>query len=154
MPSDVEKRLAALGLSLPAAPAPVANYVPYLIAGDQLFISGQISKAGDGRVSDRNAWRRARCGGGQDAARLCALNILAQAKAALGDLGACRAGHAADWVRCVNAGLHRSALVINGASDLMVAALGDAGRHTRAAVGVASLPLGAAVEIDAILRFK
>ena len=154
MPTDAEKRLAALGLTLPPAPAPVANYVPYLMAGDLLFVSGQISKAGDGSVLSGTLGAGLDVVAGQQAARLCALNILAQAKAALGDLSCI--------VQVVKlTGFVASApsftdqpLVINGASDLFVAALGDAGRHTRAAVGVTSLPVGAAVEIDAIIRFE
>lgn len=154
MPSDVEKRLAALGLSLPAAPAPVANYLPYLIAGDLLFISGQISKAGDGRVLTGTLGAGLDVAGGQDAARLCALNILAQAKAALGNLARVAQVMRLTGFVASTPDFTDQPLVINGASDLFVAALGDACRHTRAAVGVASLPAGAAVEIDAILRFK
>jgi enamine deaminase RidA (YjgF/YER057c/UK114 family) len=154
MTAECEQRLKALGLALPAAPAPVANYVPFLLAGDQLFISGQISKAGDGRVAAGTIGAGLDVAAGQEAAKLCALNILAQAKAALGDLD--RIGQVLRLTGYVasTAAFTDQPLVINGASDLMVAVLGDAGRHTRAAVGVASLPMGAAVEVDAILRVR
>lgn len=154
MPTNAENRLAALGLTLPSAPAPVANYVPFLIAGDLLFVSGQISKAGDGSVACGTLGAGLDVAAGQKAAQLCALNILAQAKAALGDLS--RIVHVLKLTGFVASTpqFTDQPLVINGASDLMVAALGDAGRHTRAAVGVTSLPVGAAVEIDAIIKFK
>lgn len=150
--SAIEARLAELGLALPAAPAPVANYVPHAITGELLFVSGQISKAADGTVLAGRLGERLSVADGQQAARLCALNILAQAKAALGSLE--RIGQ----VLRLNGFVHATAdfndhpLVINGASDLMVAVLGDKGRHTRVAVGVAGLPGGCAVEIDAIIR--
>ena len=154
MTESVEARLKEMGLTLPAAPQAVANYVPFLISGDQLFISGQVSKGGDGRVVTGVLGAGLDVAAGQEAARLCALNILAQAKAALGDLS-----RVVQILRLT--GFVASApsftdqpQVINGASDLMGAALGDRGKHTRSAVGVASLPLGAAVEIDAILRVR
>jgi enamine deaminase RidA (YjgF/YER057c/UK114 family) len=152
MTTTAEDRLKALGLALPSAPAPVANYVPYLISGDLLFVSGQISKAGDGTVVKGILGVDLDVATGQHAARVCALNILAQAKAALGDLQ--RVAQVLRLTGFVASTPQNSEqpLVINGASDLMVAVLGDAGRHTRAAVGVASLPVGAAVEIDAILK--
>lgn len=154
MTTPIEQRLTALGLTLPPAPAPVANYVPYLLAGDQLFISGQISKAADGTVLVGTLGAGLNVAAGQDAARLCALNILAQAKAALGDLGRIVQVLRLTGFVASAAEFKDQPQVINGASDLMVAVLGDAGRHTRAAVGVASLPAGAAVEIDAILRVR
>ncbi|MEQ1669576.1 MAG: RidA family protein [Hyphomicrobium sp.] len=154
MTAKCEDRLKALGLQLPPAPAPVANYVPYLRAGDQLFISGQIAKAGDGRIATGTLGAGLDVAAGQEAARLCALNILAQAKAALGDLDrVVQVLRLTGFVASTPAFTDQP-LVVNGASDLMVAVLGDAGRHTRAAVGVASLPAGAAVEIDAILKVR
>lgn len=154
MTASIEQRLTALGLALPPAPAPVANYVPYLLAGDQLFISGQISKTADGTVLGGTLGAGLAVAAGQDAARLCALNILAQAKAALGDLGRIVQVLRLTGFVASTADFKDQPQVINGASDLMVAVLGDTGRHTRAAVGVASLPAGAAVEIDAILRVR
>jgi len=151
MSSAVEARLAELGLVLPAAPNPVANYVPFLVAGNLLVISGQISKAADGTVLTGRLGERLSIAEGQKAAQLCALNILAQAKAALGSLD--RVGQ----LLRLNGFVHATSdfndhpQVINGASDLMVAVLGDRGRHTRVAVGVAGLPGGCAVEIDALI---
>ena len=150
--AEIEARLAALGLQLPSAPAPVANYVPYLIAGDLLFVSGQISKAHDGSLMTGILGATRDVAAGQAAAQLCALNILAQAKAALGDLGRIAQVLRLTGFVASTPAFTDQPLVVNGASDLMVAVLGEAGRHTRAAVGVTSLPANAAVEIDAILR--
>jgi enamine deaminase RidA (YjgF/YER057c/UK114 family) len=151
MTGTIEARLAELGLTLPPAPNPVANYVPTAIAGNLLFISGQISKAGDGTIVTGTLGAGVGVETGQAAARLCALNILAQAKAALGSLD-----RIAQIVRLTGfvsatADFPDHPKVVNGASDLMVEVLGDKGRHTRAAVGVASLPMGSAVEVDAII---
>ncbi len=152
MSTTIEQRLAALGLVLPEAPAPVANYVPHLIAGELLFVSGQISKAADGSIITGRLGDGLSIEEGQKAAQCCALNILAQAKAALGSLDRVAQvmrlnGFVASTPDCGD-----QPKVVNGASDLMVALLGDAGRHTRVAVGVASLPAGCAVEIDAVIR--
>ena len=151
MNGKVEARLAALGLVLPAAPAPVANYVPAFLAGNLLFISGQISKAADGTLAKGKLGADLTIEQGQAAARLSALNILSQAKAAVGELD--RITRVVRLTGFVNAtpDFTDHPQVVNGASDLMVQVLGDAGRHTRAAVGVSSLPLGCAVEVDAIL---
>ena len=154
MSTKPEQRLAALGLTLPNAPAPVANYVPYLLSGDLLYISGQVSKAPDGTLLCGRLGDGLSVEEGQKAARYCALNILSQAKAALGDLGRIEqvlrlTGFVASAPDCGD-----QPVVVNGASDLMVDVLGDAGRHTRAAVGVAALPGGCAVEVDAILRVR
>jgi enamine deaminase RidA (YjgF/YER057c/UK114 family) len=149
-----DARLKELGLALPPAPQPVANYVPFLLSGDQLFISGQISKAGDGNVTKGILGAGLDVAAGQAAARLCALNILAQAKAALGDLERIEQVLRLTGFVTSSATFTDQPLVINGASDLIGTVLGDRGRHTRAAVGVASLPMGAAVEIDAILRVR
>lgn len=150
MTDKIAARLRELGLELPAAPAPVANYVPYLISGNHLYISGQISKAADGTLISGRVGDTVPVETGIDAAKACALNILAQAQAALGSLE--RVNQLVRLTGFVNAGpdFTDHPKVINGASDLMVAVLGDKGRHTRAAVGVSSLPVGAAVEIDAI----
>lgn len=150
MSNPVDERLAALGVTLPAAASPAANYVPFVLEGGLLTISGQLpiengAVAVTGRLGDTVSLTD-----GQRAARLCAINILAQAKAALGDLGRIR--------RCVRLGGFVAStadftdqhLVMNGASDLIGDALGDAGKHARAAVGTASLPRGAAVEVEAL----
>jgi enamine deaminase RidA (YjgF/YER057c/UK114 family) len=155
MTSRTEARLKDLGLALPAAPAPVANYVPFVITGSLLFISGQVPLEG-GKVRHVGAVGGAlTLADGQDAARLCAINILAQAKSA-------RNGDLDRIVRCVKLGGFVSCTpaftdhpkVINAASDLMVAVLGDAGRHSRFAVGAPSLPLGAAVEVEAVFEIR
>lgn len=150
MSDKIAARLRELGLELPAAPAPVANYVPYLISGDHLYVSGQISKAADGTLIAGRVGDTASVETGIEAAKACALNILAQAQAALGSLD--RVTQLVRLTGFVSSGpdFTDHPKVINGASDLMVAVLGDKGRHTRAAVGVSSLPVGAAVEIDAI----
>jgi enamine deaminase RidA (YjgF/YER057c/UK114 family) len=152
MNGKVEARLQSLGIVLPAAPNPVANYVPCYIAGNLLFISGQISKAGDGTVVKGRLGAELTVEQGAAAARLCALSILAQAKAAVGDLD--RIAQVIKLTGFVNAvpEFADHPQVINGASDLMVEVLGDSGRHTRAAVGVSGLPMGCAVEVDAILE--
>jgi enamine deaminase RidA (YjgF/YER057c/UK114 family) len=147
-----EENLAALGLSLPAAPAPAANYVPFVQTGTQLFISGQISQ-------DENGLIKGRLGAdmtteeGAAAAKRCALSLIAQARAACGgDLR--RVARVVKLVGFVNStpDFTDQPKVINGASDLMVAVFGDKGRHARSAVSAAALPLGVAVEIEAILE--
>lgn len=151
MTGTIEARLAELGLTLPSAPNPVANYVPYAVTGNLLFISGQISKAADGTIVTGLLGRDVTVETGQSAARLCALNILAQAKAALGDLDRIAQVVRLTGFVAATADFADHPKVVNGASDLMVEVLGDKGRHTRAAVGVASLPMGSAVEVDAII---
>lgn|SRR5690349_18568307 len=151
MDDKVEARLATLGIALPEAPNPVANYVPSALAGNLLFISGQISKAGDGSIASGRLGGGLTVAEGRAAARLCALNILAQARAALGSLD--RIGQIVRLNGFVNAApeFTEHPQVLNGASDLMVEVLGDKGRHSRVAVGVSSLPLGCAVEVDAVI---
>jgi enamine deaminase RidA (YjgF/YER057c/UK114 family) len=154
MSGEIAARLRDLGLELPPAPSPVANYVPTLIAGNLLFISGQISKTGDGTLLSGRVGDTVSVEDGIAAAKACALNVLAQAQAALGDLD--RIAQVMRLTGFVNAGpdFADHPKIINGASDLMVAVLGDRGRHTRAAVGVSGLPAGAAVEVDAIFSVK
>ena len=150
MAGEVEARLEVLDLTLPEIPLPVADYVPFLHMNGQLFVAGQLPFK-DGKLAVTGTLAAGLdLAQGREAARLCALNILAQAKAALGDLDRI--------VQClrlngfVNAapGFLDHPKVINGASELIVKVLGQKGRHTRIAVGCSSLPLGAAVEIDAI----
>lgn len=144
---SIETRLSELGLDLPDAPAPVANYVPFVITGKQLFVSGQISRGVTGKLgADMTAEE------GAEAAKLCALSLLAQAKAATGDLD--RIARVVKLVGFVNStpDFTDQPKVINGASDLMVAVFGEAGRHARSAVSAASLPGGVAVEIEAIFE--
>jgi enamine deaminase RidA (YjgF/YER057c/UK114 family) len=154
MSGKVEARLKSLGIALPAAPNPVANYVPSCLAGNLLFISGQISRAADGAVSKGRLGADLTIDQGREAARLAALNVLAQVKAAVGELD--RVAQVVRLTGFVNAApdFTDHPQVVNGASDLMVEVLGDKGRHTRAAVGVSSLPMGCAVEVDAILLIE
>jgi enamine deaminase RidA (YjgF/YER057c/UK114 family) len=152
--NDAEQRLSGMGLKLPEAPKPVASYVPFIISGDQLFISGQISTDDAGRVLTGVLGAGMSIEEGQAAARHAALNILAQAKTALGSLERIVQVLRLTGYVTSSAGFKDQPKVINGASDLLVAVLADAGRHTRSAVGVASLPLGACVEIDAILKIR
>jgi enamine deaminase RidA (YjgF/YER057c/UK114 family) len=154
MNGKVEARLQSLGIVLPAAPNPVANYVPSCLAGNLLFISGQISRAADGTVTKGRLGTDLTVDEGRAAARLSALNVLAQVKAAVGALD--RIVQLIRLTGFVNAAPEFAdhPQVLNGASDLMVEVLGDKGRHTRVAVGVSSLPMGCAVEVDAILLIE
>lgn len=149
MTNSIENRLESLGIQLPDAPAPAANYIPYLIEGGILFISGQISKAGDGSLITGKLGADLDIEAGQEAAKVCAINILAQAKAALGDLE--RIKNMIKLGGFVNATPEFSdhPQVINGASNFLAEVLGEKGQHTRFAVGVAGLPFNVAVEIDA-----
>jgi enamine deaminase RidA (YjgF/YER057c/UK114 family) len=153
--SEVEKKLQAMGISLPTPAAPVANYVPFVLTGSLLVISGQVAFAADGKIPPAHAGK---VGGqvspeaGVAAARQCAINLLAQAKAAVGDLD--------KVTRCVRLGgfinvapgFSAIAPIMNGASDLIVEVLGDKGRHARSTIGVAELPLDSAVEVEALFE--
>ncbi|WP_417263450.1 RidA family protein [Celeribacter sp.] len=149
---DLSAKLSELGLALPAAPAPAANYVPYVISGNQLFISGQISNGPDGLICGKLGADMATEDGAK-AAQTCALALLAQANAAVeGDFS--KVKRLVKLVGFVNstAEFTEQPKVVNGASDLMVEVMGDMGRHARSAVSAASLPLGVAVEIEAIFE--
>ncbi len=151
MAGEIDARLEELGIELPQAAAAVANYVPYVVTGNLVFVSGQVTiENGEfkyqGKVGSDLSVEQ-----GQEAARLCALNIIAQLKEACGgDLDRVR--------RIVKLGgfvnstpdFKDQPKVINGASDLMVEVFGDKGKHARAAVSAGSLPLGVAVEVDAV----
>lgn len=154
MDGKVETRLKDLGVVLPDAPRPVANYVPSLISGDLLFISGQISIGADGKIITGQLGAGVSTDQGQQAAKRCAILILAQTKAALPSLD--RVAQVVKLTGFVNATTDFAdhPKVINGASDFMVEVFGDKGRHTRAAVGVSSLPMNCAVEVDAVLRIE
>lgn len=151
MAGRIEARLAELGLTLPSPAKPAANYVPFVLSRGQLFVSGQLPMGPDGPAFKGKLGADLGVETGQEAARLCAINILAQAKAALGSLD--RIAQVVRLTGFVNAtpAFTDHPKVVNGASDLMVEVLGDKGRHTRAAVGVSSLPLGSAVEVDATI---
>lgn len=147
-----DERLKSLGLQLPDAMAPVANYVPSVRTGSLLSISGQIAKTAEGELITGLLGRDLDVAAGQRAARACALNILAQIRAATGSLNTVsRIVKLGGFVACT-ADFQDIPQVINGASDLMVDLFGEAGRHSRSAVGVAALPLGVAVEIDALVE--
>ena len=146
----IETTLADMGLSLPEAPKPAANYEPFVIHDGLLYVSGQISAGPDGLITGCLGEDMA-TEAGADAARACALSLLAQARAACdGDLGRITRLVKLTGFVASTPGFTEQPKVINGASDLMVELLGDAGRHERSAVGVAALPLGVAVEIEAI----
>jgi enamine deaminase RidA (YjgF/YER057c/UK114 family) len=152
--SAVEQRLASLGITLPTPVAPAANYVPFVRTGNLIVISGQLCFGPDGKLSPEH---KGKLGGtvsmdqGREAARLCAINLLAQVKVAIGNLDRIE--------RCVRLGgfinatmdFEPLAMVMNGASDLMVEVLGDKGRHARSTVGVI-VPLGAAVEVEGMFE--
>lgn len=156
--SEVDRKLAELGITLPTPAAPVANYVSFVRTGNLVILSGQLCFGPDGKLADVH---KGKLGAevspetGQEAARLCAVNILALLKSAVGG----------DWdkvVRCVRLGGFINAVptfaalapVMNGASDLIVAVLGDRGRHARTTIGVAELPLDAAVEVEALFEVR
>jgi len=154
MSIDLMAKLADLDLTLPDAPAPAANYVPYVQSGAQLFISGQISNGPDGLILGKLGADMTTAEGAA-AAQTCALALLAQANAAVGgDFS--KVKRLVKLVGFVNSTpeFTEQPKVVNGASDLMVAVLGEAGRHARSAVSAASLPLGVAVEIEAIFELN
>jgi len=152
--SGFEAKLATLGVSLPDAPAPAANYVPYVQSGDLVFVSGQISADADGFITGKLG-EDTSIEDGAAAAKACAIALLAQVKAACG-------GNLDRLVRVVKltgfvnstADFTDQPKVINGASDFMVEALGETGKHSRAAVSAAALPFGVAVEIEGIFEIK
>lgn len=151
--AGIENKLEALGLSLPKAAAAAANYIPFVISGRTLYIAGQIPFLNGEKMHVGRLGENMGIDEGKKAAEACALNILAQADAAVGG----------DWskiVRVIKLGgfvnctpdFYQMPAVVNGASDLMVAVLGENGKHARFAVGAPSLPLGVAVEVDAIFE--
>jgi enamine deaminase RidA (YjgF/YER057c/UK114 family) len=151
---SIDQRLAELGITLPEAAAPVAAYVPAVESGGLLHISGQISFAEDGSLIKGRLGEDVDLEGGTAAARRCGIMLLAQMKAALGSLDRVQ--------RVVKLGVFVNSdpsftdqpKVANGASELMQQVFGDAGRHARSAVGVAVLPLGVAVEVDAVIEVR
>jgi len=155
MPGRIDQRLNELKIELPNAAAPMANYVPAVRSGNLLFVSGQICQWNGERRFVGKLGAEISVDQGKQAARLCALNLLAQAKRFLdGDLDRIvRVVRLGGFVNAVP-GFTEQPQVVNGASDLMVELFGDAGRHARAAVGVGSLPGGAAVEVDAVFEVK
>lgn len=154
MAGEVEKRLAAAGVVLPAAPAPAGNYVPVVVTGRLAVVSGQIASR-DGKVAVKGKLGAdVTVEQGYEAAKICAINILAQLKAAIGDLDrVTRCVRLAGFVNCTPDFVDQPK-VVNGASDLMALAFGAAGKHARAAIGAPSLPLGTAVEVEALFEIS
>lgn len=152
MPGKVAARLAELKIELPKAAAPVANYVPVVVTGNHAYLSGQVTVWNGEFKFVGQLGKDLQIEDGQKAARLCGLNIIAQLQAALGDLDRVR--------RCVKLNVFVNSTptftdqpkVANGASDLMAEVFGEIGKHARSAVGVAQLPLGVAVEVDAVFE--
>jgi len=153
MAGKIDARLKELGIELPTPPAPVASYVPYVVSGNLVFISGQVTMGPKGLEYVGRVGAEVSLDDAKAAARLCAVNVIAQAKAACGgDLDRVR--------RCVKVGVFVNAVadytqhpeVANGASDLFMAVFGDAGKHARAAVGAGSLPRGVACEVEAVFE--
>ena len=153
MTGKIDNRLAELGISLPSPPAPVASYVPYVVTGNLVMISGQVTLAEGGLKYLGVVGKDLSLEDGKAAARLCAINVLAQLRAAVDDdLDRVR--------RCVRLGVFINAVpeytqhpeVANGASDLIQEVFGEAGRHARAAVGAGSLPRNVAVEVEAVFE--
>jgi enamine deaminase RidA (YjgF/YER057c/UK114 family) len=153
MAGIVEKKLQELGIALQEPRAPMANYVPFVRTGDLLHVSGQICLDGDGKlVANGRLGDDVSVEEGQKAARVCAINLLAQVKAALGDLDKVkRVVRLGGFINSA-AGFTEGPKVMNGASDLMVAAFGDKGKHARSTVGVAALPADAAVEVEGLFE--
>jgi enamine deaminase RidA (YjgF/YER057c/UK114 family) len=145
-----EQRLAALGVVLPEVPAAIANYVPAVRSGQLVFLAGQIARGADGKFLTGKVGRDYTEAQAADAARTCAVQLLAVLKAEIGDLAKVkRIVRVGGFVNCTDDFTTQSK-VVNGASDLLVAVFGEAGKHARAAVGVNSLPAGAPVEIELI----
>ncbi len=154
MAGAIEARLAQLGIELPQAAAPAANYVPTTMFGNVLYVAGQIPMWNGERRFVGRLGEGVSIADGQAAARLCALNIIAQAKRALGDLDrVVQILRLGGFVNSTPA-FGDQPPVVNGASDLMVEIFGEQGKHARAAVGCANLPFGVAVEVEATIAFK
>ena len=152
MSQTIEESLAAMGITIPEAAAPAANYLPYTRSGNLLFTSGQLPFRDGVLTATGIVGADVSLEQGQEAARWCAVNILSQARAALGDLGAIRRIVKISVFVASAPDFTSQHLVANGASDFLVEALGDDGRHARSAIGMACLPLNAPVEIEAIIE--
>ena len=151
---NIDARLAELGLTLPQPAAPVAAYVPAVQIGGMLHVSGQISFAEDGSLIKGRLGDDMDVAAGMAAAKRCGVMLLAQLKAALGSLDRVERVVKLGVFVNSNPGFIDQPKVANGASELMVDVFGEAGRHARSAVGVAALPLGVAVEVDAIVAVR
>lgn len=152
MSDTIEKRLTGLGVTLPEAAAPAANYVPFTRTGNLLFTAGQLPLK-DGKLAVAGLLGKGvDVADGREAAKLCAINILAQAKAALGDLEKISRLVKITVFVASSPDFTEQHLVANGASDFLAEALGERGKHARSAVGMASLPFNAAVEVEAVIE--
>ena len=155
MASSIEQRLGELGITLPPPGSPAGNYVPYVIVGDLVFMAGQVAREGGKMKYTGKVGKDLSVEDGQQAARLCAINLLAQLKAACG-------GDLRRVERCVRLGgfvncapdFVEHPKVVNGASDLMVEVMGERGQHARTAVGASSLPVDSAVEVEAVFQLR
>jgi len=153
MAGTVDKKLGELGIVLPTPAAPVANYIPFVRVGALLFVSGQICLDGSGKlVAKGKLGAGVSVEDGQKAARACGINVLAQVKAAIGDLDKIKQVVRLGGFINSDPAFLDGPKVMNGASDLMVAVLGDKGRHARTTVGVAVLPADAAVEVEGVFE--
>jgi enamine deaminase RidA (YjgF/YER057c/UK114 family) len=151
MSGEIEKKLAAMGITLPVPAPPAATFEPTVRVGDMLYVSGQVSIGASGEKFIGKLGGGVDIETGRQAARLCGINLLAQAKIALGDLDRIkRFVKLTGFVNCTP-DFTDMPKVVNGCSDFLVEVLGDRGRHARSAVGMGSLPLGVAVEIEAII---
>ena len=145
-----EENLAALGVVLPASNPPIANYVPAVRSGNLVFLAGQIPRGADGKFLAGKVGRDFTEAQGAEAARLCAVQLIAALKAEVGELArVTRIVKLTGFVNCTD-DFTAQPKVVNGASDLLVAVFGEKGRHARASVGVSSLPAGAPVEVEMI----
>jgi enamine deaminase RidA (YjgF/YER057c/UK114 family) len=155
MAGTVEQKLASQGITLHSPPNPVANYVPFVRSGNLLFVSGQICLGADGKlIAKGKLGAGVTIEQGAAAARGCAINLLAQVKAAIGDLDkVARVVRLGGFVNSAPDFLD-GPKVLNGASDLMVAVFGDKGRHARTTVGVSSLPADASVEVEGVFEIS
>ncbi len=151
---SISDRMNELGIELPRAPAPVGAYVPYVISGSLMFISGQVPIRDGAMIHEGKVPLDVTVEQGQECAALCFLNAVAQAKAALGDLERVERIVRMTGYVAVAADFTAQPLVVNGASNLAVDIFGENGKHARVAVGVAELPLGAPVELEVILEVK
>jgi enamine deaminase RidA (YjgF/YER057c/UK114 family) len=151
MADTIDARLEALGITLPVPAAPAANYIPSVTHGNLLITSGQLPFKDGALAATGLLGRDLDVAKGQDVAKWCAVNLLAQAKVALGDLSKIKQILKITVFVASTPDFTEQHLVANGASDFLVDVLGDAGRHTRSAVGMASLPMNAPVEVEAII---
>ncbi len=155
MADRIETRLNTLGITIPEAAAPVANYAPYVIAKNFIYVSGQLPMQ-DGALQHTGlVGKEVSVQEGYEAAKLCAINLIAQVKSACGgDLDRVKRVVKLTGFVASGSDFTEHPGVVNGASDLMVEVFGDAGRHSRAAVGASSLPMGASVEVEAVFEIE